>query len=410
MITLTKHSSARTAIIALVLTLSVFAISINTLPSLVSSLARQLSVSPDRFGVVFFVQYAAYFVCSYLAGLLVSRGYQRLHVVIIAGLFGAGLVLGFVGIVGSMTGLLLILVVVGGGGGLVESASSALLSQFERAGTSRLMNLSQFFFCGGALTAPFITGLLLHYDRSVAFVGLVIGGLAVTASFIVVGLFAVAGVSRIGSSRDPASPFETRSTEPQNTEIEANSPPTNGHDLSQRRDSFGWLLVAIFTYVLLESSVASWLPLYSESGRGASTSFAAIVLTVFWLSVALNRLFFSFFYCRSLYRALILHIGGILLAVAVLVFGSGLVFLLPGVVLLGVACGPVWPMLVSYCGHLYGRKHRVMYMVSVGSLGALMGPITTSAIFSRLGVEQLFVIVAVYALFLLGSFAGVPRQ
>ncbi|HLW21754.1 MAG TPA: hypothetical protein VKZ39_01025, partial [Sphaerochaetaceae bacterium] len=100
----------------LVISLAGFAISVNTLPALVSWFSVQLGVPVASFGVIFLLQYASYTICSLTIGrLYASRRLPLLGIIIVA-LFISAMCLFWIGAIPSFGLLILAMIVIGGTG------------------------------------------------------------------------------------------------------------------------------------------------------------------------------------------------------------------------------------------------------------------------------------------------------
>jgi hypothetical protein len=181
--------------------------------------------------------------------------------------------------------------------------------------------------------------------------------------------------------------------------------------LEQRADApalglFIWFLLVMFFYVMLEISVASWLPAFLETTFSVSSAHASLHLTLFWSGLAATRFLYIFITSRAIRFQLAVHILGIFLSVLILLLFPGFsVVRSTAVFVFGLACGPVWPLIVNLYSRMFVRQHYIMYLVSSGSVGGLVGILITSGVVEFLGTGTLPAVVAVYAVLLAGVFA-----
>jgi fucose permease len=174
---------------------------------------------------------------------------------------------------------------------------------------------------------------------------------------------------------------------------------------SPRLGIFIWFLLAMFLYVTLEVSVGSWLPTYLESTFALSSASASMHLTLYWTGLATTRFIYIFVHSGSIRRQILLHMMGIILSFLYLFFvdsstlGRALM-----IFILGLSCGPVWPLIVNLYSKMYSHKNYVMYLVSAGSMGALVGIFLTSTIIESQGVGSLMATTTVYGSLLIATY------
>jgi len=267
------------------------------------------------------------------------------------------------------------MIVIGGSGGLVESVGTTLLSEDSKS--QKLLHLSQFFFAVGAFSAPLIVGLFLKVGLKVPQIGMAVGAFALVVATVV--LFLITGNSKVSA----AAPAEE-------------APPAT---TNEAKNGFIWLFLTIMTYVILENSLASWLPVYLETTFAFNSANASLTLTCFWVGLSITRLAFVFLKNYSTKKSILIY--------TLLLFISSILFLLlrvtsptwlvMGVVtLVGLACGPIWVLIVENSRERFSGGHLVMYLVGAGSLGGLIGPLLTSFIFSLTSIAYLGSIQIVY--------------
>src|SRR5690554_1434286 len=157
----------------LVISLAGFAISVNTLPALVTWFSARFGVPVASFGIIFLLQFAAYTLCSVIIGKLHSSRKLPLLGIVIVSIAVSSFLLFWIGSVTSFSTLVVIMILVGGAGGLIESIGTTLIT--SSSGSNRMLYTSQFFYCVGAFFAPLGVGLLLHLNVSVPVIGYIVG-------------------------------------------------------------------------------------------------------------------------------------------------------------------------------------------------------------------------------------------
>jgi fucose permease len=391
---------------------------------------------------------------SSFSGFLLGRGIGRPETILISALLAAGIIIGFIGVVPSFWGLVVFMVVIGGSGGIVESTGTMLLSHADPNPNGRYVHISQLFYCVGALFAPMIIGILLAGNISIALIGLAVGLLTITIALVVLSLLFRGGhgPGRYRGAGKIDGPAMVREQEGVRGELASGGSPGAGafceaeatvapviptavpvvhgiagvsgevehvgrvHKdrdgiLGQRADApalglFIWFLLVMFFYVMLEISVASWLPAFLETTFSVSPAHASLHLTLFWSGLAATRFLYIFITSRAIRFQLAVHILGIFLSVLILLLFSGFsVVRSTAVFVFGLACGPVWPLIVNLYSRMFVRQHYIMYLVSSGSVGGLVGILITSGVVEFLGTGSLPAVVAVYAVLLAVVFA-----
>lgn len=383
--------------IGLIISLAGFAISINTLPTLVSWFSSHLCVTDEWFGIVFLLQYASFTFCSILIGKLHHRKTMPLRRILVLSLLTSSIGLFLLGHIASFFALILLMILIGGCGGLVESIGTALLVDADSNG--RMFYSSQFFYALGALFAPFLVSLLLHREMKVPTIGMYVGGfslfVALVAAILLYQKQKTAEISTVANDEKP---------------ILTTSMTSKKIALSMPQNGFTWLFLTMASYVIIESAIANWLPLFLEKAQGKSPADASLILTGYWIGLGLSRLLYVFLNKRTTQFPLIFHSVLILICIAAFLFwgaSSSTWITLIIVFFIGIGCGPFWPLLVENCSDLYHDEHLIMYLVSAGSIGGLVGPPLTSLLFSSLGISSMSAILLVYSLILLFMVAKV---
>ena len=378
----------------LVISLAGFAISVNTLPALVSWFSVQLGVPVASFGVIFLLQYASYTICSLTIGrLYASRRLPLLGIVIVA-LFISAMCLFWIGAIPSFGLLIVAMIVIGGTGGLVESIGTMLITTSN--GSNRMLYSSQFFYAIGAFFAPMAVGFLLYLELPVPVIGHVIGVFSLLISLVV----AICVYQPWKTKLESDARQETQATE--HAPAEARGAST----IRAHRWAFPFLFFTMVFYVILESSVGNWFAVYVHEALHATSSQASFSLSMFWIGLSISRFWYVVLIIRNLQRTLFGHIAMIVLAVLLILFvpAHGAMWLLYGAILLfGIGCGPVWPLLIEFCSYRFARKHLIMYLVAAGSIGALLGPIVTSTLFSLVGIDHMVVLYAGYSVLMVAA-------
>jgi hypothetical protein len=251
-----------------------------------------------------------------------------------------------------------------------------------------MLYTSQFFYCVGAFLAPLGVGLLLHLNISVPVIGYIVGLFSLLIGVVVALLVFLPW----GSKEE----IEVEERVEESVEVVARIDEGGGNSTLI---AFGFLFLTMVSYVILESSVANWFAVYVQNVLAQPSSKASFTLSLYWMGMGLSRLFFLIVPIRRHAKTLLIHVAMMFIALIVLllpIINGGGVAVFVAIFLLGVGCGPIWPLLIEYCSLVFAREHLLMYLVGAGSIGALSGPVISSALFSVLGLNRLMIIFVAY--------------
>ncbi|MCF7853757.1 MAG: MFS transporter [Candidatus Pacebacteria bacterium] len=386
----------RQFVTGIVLSIAGFAVSVNALPPLVTGLAETYGVAPALFGIVFFCQLASFAVFSSVSGFILGKGRGDPEIILICALLFAGLSVGFIGVIPSFFALVVFMVVIGGCGGIVESTGTMMLTQCGPDTNGRYVHISQMFYCLGALFAPMVIGILLAASISIPLIGGAVGLLTVVIAVIV--MLCVVRSRQSGYDCSPVSVDGQTGSEKHNL-LER---PTWG--------AFVWFLLVMILYVMLEISVASWLPTYLVKTFRTTAATASFHLMLFWTGLAAARFIYIFLDSGAIRKQLGVHIFSISVCTAFLFLGPSSVTARGLIIfLLGVSCGPVWPLIVNLYSQLYASRHHVMYIVSAGSVGGVTGIVVTSWAVKVYGAHSMMTVLILYAVVLLLAYLAMMR-
>ncbi len=357
------------ALFSLFFTLSAFAISANAVAPLISTLAERFGVKASNFGFFITLQFVSFSLASFVGGWVKERlRLTNWHLVtagliIIVAAFFAGTVL-----LRSALSLVLWIVPLGLAGGAVETFSSIQISALSASGSSKNLCLSQAFYSLGAFAAPQLVYLCFG------------AGLGWQATFLLFGLFSVA-VSLffvLAGARRGAFRVSPQAEGPR------------AEDGRRHTRVFVFLLLLMLFYVTLESLSAAWLSYIFEARYRLSAREAAVVLMLFWAGALLGNLSIVFLPARwTLWPSL--------LAATLAIVAAGLLLALvdlraaryAGVLLMGAACGPLWPVIVMTTSVTCRSERRTSAVIGLGAIGFASGPLLGSLLL-KAGLEAHF--------------------
>ncbi|MBF0244362.1 MAG: MFS transporter, partial [Planctomycetes bacterium] len=303
------------------LSLFIFALSANLLPAALLRASVDLRVSPQDLAEVFSLQFVAFFLAAGSAGILSEfAGRKRVFL-------GACLLM-LAGTLAWMTArhiaqACLAAALWGAAGGIFEGMSSALLCELFFLRRKLFMNLSQVVYTLGAISGPWLAGRLLP------------GGLDWRLLFMGVGVLSFLLLLLYLGCRLPPTPPRERIT------------PAGLLDIL-RSWPFLSLCIALFLYVLSETTIVVYANLYLRQVHGAPEDLAIYSMSIFCAAMLIGRGASAFLPEHYSYEK----------TIAVFLVLSGSAMALQGVsgdwrmsmiafALAGLVCAGIWPMLVA---------------------------------------------------------------
>ncbi len=365
--------------------LFVFAVSANALPAVVLRAAGTLAVTPERLATVASAQFAGFFLATVVGGFLCDR-FGKKHVLQAASLLLlAGAVcwtaadrLAIAYLAGTLMGM---------GGGVLESMSSALLADLFPHRRKLALNLSQTFFCAGAVGGPWAMAELL--PRGVPWQS-IFAAIAVGGGL----LFVLYSWARL-----PAPATAERIT-------------LQGVRAMAGRKAFLLPCAALFCYVLSESCVAIFANLFLRKYRGAPEAWAIYGISLMWLAMLAGRTLCAFLPERASYEKALTAL--FLLSAAALAAQGGVAAWPWSLVLFALAgffFAGTWPLLVGLAAARTPARTgtAVGLTVAVGALGVVAAPPFMRFVLAHASADAAFTIAAVPLLVGAGLMAAGSR-
>ena len=349
-------------------------------PSLVPAIERDFAQPDAGVGVLYFLTALLFVIGSLVGGLVMERvGRGR---ALPAAVFGMAAGLACEAFAPSWTIFVVGGALAGFGSGAVEVGMNALF--LDRFSEDRGRALSRLHLCFsiGALAAPLVIAVLVQVGvawrlpfAATSLVVVAIGlGLA-TSELGVPHAAPVSGVGRPAVGRRVPLPLVL-------------------------------LAVAITSYVAAESGVSSWLVRFLDA---APIGVATLALSLFWAGLAVGRLVASRvahrFAPMSVVTACGLAAGAAILA-AVVVPWIGVSIALFAVA--GVACGPIYPMIVASAGALYpARANAVSGVLTAAAVtGSVAYPPAMGLVSNSLGLGVGMAGAGLFAVVCAGAIVG----
>ena len=304
-------------------------------PSLIRSIEDGFHVGDADIGVYYFIYAVAYATGSLLGGLITERLGRRLVLSLALVLMAAGYAA--LAVVPTWPLFLLAAIPGGLGGGEIDGGVNGLILDVYPDNRGRALSAVHLFFGVGALSSPFIVGLLV--DAGIAwqpiFVATAIAMLPIAAAYLVTDM-------------------------PSGHHAPAENTARLRVGLALPLVALG---VAISTYVAAEIGVSSWLVRYLAD---APVRTATLALSLFWVGLTLARLLSALFSNRFDHLRLAIAasvVSGIGVFGAVFAPQLGLAVAL--FALVGFAFGPIYPLIMAVAGERFpGRTAAVAGVLS----------------------------------------------
>lgn len=384
-------------LLGILLALTVFAISANTIPPLTTTISQDFGVGYTTFGYIFFLQYLFFFIASVVGGWASDRFGIPNILLVTCGIFSVSALFFIGAVLNGLLSLIVWIIFLGLAGGSIETFGSIMVSGYDMPGSSKMMNLSQVFYCLGAIAAPHLVALCLTGGASWRAIFIMIGGLSTAIGILF--LFAElrgreAGAIRIITRRTSQSVFRR-------TSRRMSRKPSQKLSRKVRR-LFVLLAGLMFVYVVVEISIASWIAAYFERFLSITARSAAWRLGIFWTGLICGRsLIFILPHRYTQLHPLLFGAGGMGVGCVLLSLQSSITAATIFLIIIGIAAGPVWPVIVSVSREVHAVSSFTAAIIGIGALGAALGPIFSSLVIRYFGLRFLFPVLGCGCLILL---------
>jgi fucose permease len=248
----------------------------------------------------------------------------------------------------------------GVGLGFAIPCTNLMVSEMMPANRAAALNLLNFAWTIGALTAPVIIQALL---TPVGLRGLL---LSIAVLSLAISATEVGGVRRLSA-------------------VEKTS--LAGKLTGKRRLPFAALTASLlFLYVGLENGIAGWVPTFAQRVELASTRNAALVQSSFWAAILLGRLTAPLV-LRRIRPAKLVFLGLILATcgtVAIVLSKDTPLFVI-GVLAAGLGMSPVFPTAIAIFTEWYGTGGAGSVVLGLPGLGGALFPWLVGVVGERSG-------------------------
>ena len=371
--TLTRET--RIGLLATFCTLTAFALSSNAIPPVITTIAKEFGVQFETFGgYIVLLQFSVFATASIIGGWLTHRFGITNRALIITGVVTLSFMLAIGSTFSRFAWFVVWAVPLGFAGGLVETFSSILVCKFGGRSSSKMLNLSQVFFCFGALFAPFLAGRFLGWGISWRITFLTLG--------ILIFIIAMGFIAATRNLKEPA-------IEPAPAGDTPAVPAVHTPILSD--PMFYLLAIALFLYVVVEGSIVVWVPTFFEKKLNVPASSAAWRLSLFWFGLVCGRS--SMLVLRgswTLWPAVIVGSVGMMIADGLMIGTWSVAVSTCLVFSAGLLSGPLWPIIVTLSQNVRQSPRFTSGVIAAGAVGAGLGPYMSSLILRYLGLKAFF--------------------
>lgn len=351
------------------------------------SIRQTFGLPLDAVGLLFIAEMVGLLVASSCGGPLVARiGVGRLLLLSMA---VRGLVLLGYGLAPAWWLVVLLGVAAGAGGGAVGAGAN---TYFATHHSPALMNWLHASYGVGAALGPAVMRLILDAGFPWRW-GYVVAALAA-------GLLAVCLALTLDRWRLATQPPAVAPGEP------SPSPGDRARSVDTLKLPLAWAGIAlIFLFAGTEATAGQWSYSLFAAARSIAPNTAGFWTSLYWGGSTAGRILFGFVADRWEVRRLlrVVLLGAVCGAALVWTDGVDLLSFL-GLVLLGFALAPVFPLITSITPQRVGAKHAanaIGFQVASAGLGVSLWPALAGVLAERVGLEVIgpFLLITAVALF-----------
>jgi fucose permease len=312
-------------------------------------------------GIVLAGNTVAYFVSSFICGLLVQK--VRTKTVLVVGLCLGAVGMGLFGRSPSPWLNLLFNFAIGLCQGAIEVVINLEVVRMEHHGQSRLMNLMHAAFCVGAIAGPGAVAYLIGQGGGNSFIVFFIAGVL---SLIVALLFSFA--------RFPVAPVDA-------------ARPGGARGLL-RNPLLLLLTFFLLLYVGAEIGVSSWVSEYVVQVLQATPSTGAFAVALFWAGLLVGRLAISFLYKGNRQQYVILgHVILSTCSLALLLIARTPALATIGIFLTGLGLSGVYPLVMAMVGRRFKSSVAIGAAATGGGIGSFTFPFLMAVLAQGVGIQ-----------------------
>lgn len=350
------------ATIASLLGLTLFASSANVLSAVAPQMGAEFNVSEAIFVKwTMPVQFIGFVLLCFLGGIASDKFGKKITMMCacVAMAFGCLIWISAPNMVVLYAGA----IIVGMGGGVMETVGCAGLTDLHPTKSKLFTNLSQVFYCIGAISVGMLAGWLISK------------GVAWRQFYIALIVFSLILVAAFAFTDFPKKDSEGKSE-------------GGKDDNGTVRKLFPkvWLIaLAVFLYVFAETAMYAFGPVFMKQ-LGANEQISTMSIAIFWSAVVIGRICCSFLPQKQNYEPIICSL---FLLAAISSIGqcfarsatAGIIIM----AIIGLACSGTWPLMISMAAirHFEYSGTVTGICVGIGALGCIFSPLTLGSIFDK---------------------------
>jgi fucose permease len=350
------------AVAASFATMFIMGVTMSLLGPSLPDMAQQMRITLAQAGILF----TLFSTGSILATLMFAglMDHPIRHPLLVTGALALAAALWFVPRWSTLTQVGVNIALVGLAISTIGIAPNAIIAAIYKEHSARAFNALHLFGGGGAFVGPLIVGVAIRQTGSHAGAYHAAAGLALVVALLWV-------IAR------PPHPL-----------------PTPVHE-DGKRYHIPYvplaLLVGVMTlYMGIEQAFGGWIFTYARVAAFADVTAASVANALFWLAILVSRLIMLQVLRRA--RMLPVLVAGVavgLAGIGVVLLGSLVPLLLwPGVALVGLGFGPLFPTLMAASTQMAPHRAGLIssLMVGVGSTGIMVLPWAGGALMPRIGI------------------------
>lgn len=344
-----------------------FGVTLTIIGATLPKIIREFDWSYIATGLVISAATFAYFVSTFVSGILLHR--LKPKYVIVAGMTLQAVGLAFFAIRPYVLLNLLLNLLIGLGQGSTEVVVNFSVVRIERSGQSRLMNLMHAAFAVGAIAGPFAVGRIIDAGLSWQ----IIYRIMALVSILMAGTLSLLPFSRLGEED------EEHGQHPRVIEL-------------VRHPLLILSFLILFLYVGTELGVSSWVAEYYVKFLKTSESTGAYMVSIFWLGLLIGRLGLSGYRGRRQAEMTFILASTCTIALSFAVLMKGPLLAGFGFFMAGLGFSAIYPLVIALVGKYFkrGQGAAIGFVAAGGGVGAFAFPFIMSAIADTLGLRQGF--------------------
>lgn len=380
-----KNAGQYSVLFASFLALLGFAASANTIPPLISTMGKDLGQSLDYFGVVVSIQYLFFAVAAFTGGYFESKLKRGNSALVFLGL--VLLSIAFVVATGfkNIFSFIIWAIPFGFAGGLVETFSSVIIANRSKVDSSKLLALSQFFFCIGAYLGPQMVSIFLELGWTWRQIFYVFALLVM----IIAGLFYFLTHNKVINL-------------PESKRL-AHQNKTDNKTKYYLTLEFWFFAILLFFYVVAELTSICWVPVYFEEKFCLSASSAAFRAALLWFGLIVGRLLILILPKKwTLWPSVFIGSSGMMVTGILIHLTASVMTSTILILVFGIFAGPLWPVIVMLANKTGKNDSFTSSVIGCGALGAAIGPSFGSIIINQISIESMFLPISAICIAMLG--------